>query len=343
MYINYAKLWGCSIVVFHAQTLNETGILHFRQHLLHAEVSSSVTFIEVDLSLYKQQQLPVSGRSNVGAVCGSSDAETAAASRFLMSGATERLEAMGFHWFFRVADNSRLLEPVHYDVFKSMSSAGRRYGFLSIVRDNPPCVKGLWEACEALCAQFGNCSDLRTAWPEGVVVFTNFEVSHRSVWHSEMFRQLVKRRDESSNAQWGDAAVHTVSVISSLGQNEIHRFEDIRYEAMMNPKGTRSGVSGDKASSRLLGASKLTDLDSVFQPRRFGWLGGDVASSFALPSVLCASVGDKASSGGSCGYDDPTLSRYIWLFGDSLVGTSAGDRWAEHKHITHISTIDDVL
>jgi len=54
----------------------------------------------------------------------------------------------------------------------------------------------------------------------------------------------------------------------------------------------------------------LPDFDELFLPQRFGWMGGDVATSVALPNL------DNA---------DNAPNVYIWLFGDSLVGTSSGE------------------
>lgn len=53
----------------------------------------------------------------------------------------------------------------------------------------------------------------------------------------------------------------------------------------------------------------IPELDELFFPQRFGWMGGDVATSVALPNL------DNLDSA-------PNV--YIWLFGDSLIGTSSG-------------------
>lgn len=321
MYMQYARAWSCPLVVFHSFSFNSSAIQYVRNILADHDVTLSLSFELVNLTDYDQH---IATRSS-SPICGSTDAETAAASRFLMSGAHQRLEAMGYQWFFRVADNSRLLEPVRYDIIQMLRSSGKKYGFISIVRDNPFCVKGLWEATRRLCAHVGPCSDLADIWPEGVVVFTNFEVSHWSVWHSDVFTGLVHERDQLGDAMWGDAAVHTASMISTLRQDEIHRFEDIRYEALMNPTGVQDRPL--RGGGRSVEGLRVPSLDEAFHPRRFGWMGGDVASSFALPPESCDSTLATASDGSEvCGYDDPRMSKYIWLFGDSLIGTSSASK-----------------
>lgn len=331
MYANYAKMWKCPIVVFHAASFNDTAIARFVNEQVAVDLAGSLTFVLVDLSIYIQHEESAASSGDQD-VCGSSDHETSAASRFLMSGANQRLEELGYEWFFRVADNSRLLESLHYDPFVAMKNGRWRYGFISMVRDNPTCVQGLWEAGRAVCASLGNCSDLRNLWPEGVVVFTNFEISHASVWHSPVFASLVRLRDLTSGVRWGDAAVHTVSAISSLHQSEIHRFEDIRYEALMNPTGTSHTADKRqdkwKTKAAVVQAKFIESMNAVFRPRRFGWMGGDVAASFALPSEQCSPyiAENIGTTEPYCNYGDPLLSRYIWLFGDTVVGTSSGQR-----------------
>ena len=67
----------------------------------------------------------------------------------------------------------------------------------------------------------------------------------------------------------------------------------------------------------------LPEFDELFFPQRFGWMGGDVATSIALPNL------DNADSASNV---------YIWLFGDSLVGTSSGKNYSSqcNQIITNI-------
>jgi hypothetical protein len=154
------------------------------------------------------------------------------------------------------------------------------------------------------------------------------------VWHSSVFDSLVRRRDELGGARWGDAAVHTVSVISSLHQSEIHRFEDIRYEALMNPKGAVHKQQDKWKDGAALRATPLFVLEKVFRPRRFGWMGGDVAASFALPPEACSPyLPKKEGREEECGYGGSFLTRFVWLFGDTIIGTSSAERYDEQTPI----------
>lgn len=71
---------------------------------------------------------------------------------------------------------------------------------------------------------------------------------------------------------------------------------------------TDSSKMIDVPSSKYKSRS-LPEFDELFFPQRFGWMGGDVATSIALPNL---DITDSASN------------VYIWLFGDSLIGTSSG-------------------
>jgi hypothetical protein len=107
---------------------------------------------------------------------------------------------------------------------------------------------------------------------------------------------------------WGDPVIHTVCAVAALQEREILRFTDIEYSFTYDynlHSSERTGVNSINTTRNYL-RTELLHLDEQFYPKRFGWIGGDVASSLALPSEGGA---DEAS-------------RYVWMFGDSLVGTS---------------------
>jgi hypothetical protein len=350
---------------------------------LSAAVLKTVKFVYVDLNLVpggaSQLDLPMSRQPGSGTCKGSSKPEELAASDFFVERAFVELVKMQFNWFFRFADDSRLVKPIQYDVFEMMQTYGKKYGFIGATRNTPECVMPLWDKavqrCEFLNATNGGslnklkCSDImlsETKWPRGVDVYNNFEVSHRSVWETKHFKWLLtntkqvpmssivassdssinKLMGSSSLHEFGDATIHTLNVLMSLNAIDIHRFRDVTYEL------TRRAAPKSRSEKHVT-TRPLPVLDSYFSPYRFGWLGGDVAASFALPDSKCFSIGsDKSISirkdssfvGGDCivaraqssrrteidGNVEITMenvpSRYVWLFGDSLVGTSSDKR-----------------
>ena len=93
----------------------------------------------------------------------------------------------------------------------------------------------------------------------------------------------------------------------------------------------------------------------AFKPRRFGWLGGDVGASIALPDLNeimrirkhneCAfsrlnrsgtsserfkEMVSSKSEKKCCGnIDNYRINKYIWLFGDTFIGTSSSQQRLE--------------
>lgn len=66
------------------------------------------------------------------------------------------------------------------------------------------------------------CSSLLQSWPRDVVIFSNFEISHRSLWDSpicKLFQEVEKTHPERTI--WGDAAVHTLCLIATLEQDQV--------------------------------------------------------------------------------------------------------------------------
>jgi hypothetical protein len=284
--------------------------------------------------------------------CGPRDPELFLASRFLISQAVQALRGMGYEWFFRIGDDSKLSQPVTYDIFDRLNQAGKRYGFSKIVLDNEVCLGDLWSSMVSLCGQLkgDSCSPFLEQWPVGVVVITSFEVSHYSVWESPVFRRVSLMAEQALHSggtavYWSDAAIHTVGMLAFLRQQEVEWLGDVMYSVQMNKKGTATPPLENKAKSlapveSTMRAPRLAGLNQLFQPQRFGWLGGDVAVSCALPSrqemsnVLKWSGISKDKEAAVAAAAVP--KRYLWLFGDSLIGTSSSTRcvlymlWRRH-------------
>jgi hypothetical protein len=104
---------------------------------------------------------------------------------------------------------------------------------------------------------------------------------------------------------WGDPVIHTVCAVAALQEREILRCTDIEYSFTYDynlHSNIQTGVDSIDTTRKYL-RTALHHLDEQFYPKRFGWIGGDVASSLALPS--------------EDGLDE--AFRYVWMFGDSLV------------------------
>jgi hypothetical protein len=360
-YANYVKAHPCPIVVFHFPNFNASLIDHLRQHLLVEGVRNLTHFVVVEASYlchhsrnasndcesYSTSSLPSAQR------CIPSDLEVFGASRFLVKDAVVTLHRMGYDWTFRVSDRSLLAEPIKYNLFHYLESHGLRYGFNNVVKENPNCIPHLWKKVNQLCAlPRANCTSLWSEWTEGLIVYTNFEISHKSVWKAPIFLSLLSLSLSDENYEdslyWSDAPLHTIAVATSLTSKQIHKFEDIRYSLVALVPSPESTSSSQQL--KVLPSVPMSHYNAQFQPQRFGWLGGDIGASFVLPPLRCAqlllhaheSVSKSGATNPSLCSQDAIASKSIWLFGDSLIGTSTPARYCPPS-VTPVPLISSLL
>jgi len=196
------------------------------------------------------------------------------------------------------------------------------------------------------------CNPEWTEWPKHVVIFTNFEISQAALWQSPLCRAFFDTVErDSRQAQYGDAALHTLCVLISLSKAQYRKLADVIYEGHLPPTptahtatnattshnshglnlpatatATASATASASASAAKYRLTSLAELDALFEPQRLGWLGGDVAASVLLPLPSDSTAGpQRGSEGGGGGYgrEGGVIERHVWLFGDSLVGTSS--------------------
>ena len=353
MYTGYAEKFQTDIIVFY-YNMNMEKV----QSKLHKKLLNKVIFVFIDFGskgsenrisdVDVQTELPHVGCQAAGNV------EVHLASTFFVEQAASELFDRGYTWYFRFADDSRLKTPIEFNVFEKLIQSSKKYGFISVTR---ACVDPLWKITKTHCDKLKSsnatnvCSSIllnELIWPSGVIMFTDFEISHHSLWKNSLYKWLIKQVDKTQLSSMLSTVKHDValyslpaSVIHSIGAlmilhpHEIHRFNDIRYE---NTKRAKKNLIGNKliAAEASVIATPLPVLDAFFKPYRFGWLGGDVASSFALPEASCFGIVNgkigirKDALGNACKLKNSAVMseelysmKYIWLFGDSLVGTSS--------------------
>jgi hypothetical protein len=115
-YEHYASLYPTPFVVFF-DVLGEFDVLKIDRALRAVSPRPTVTFKPVELQ-------PLSVGSS--GYCSAVDPEVQAASQFLKTRAGAVLAEMGFGWFFRFGDDSRILRPVEYDIFERMEREQKR-------------------------------------------------------------------------------------------------------------------------------------------------------------------------------------------------------------------------
>jgi hypothetical protein len=231
---------------------------------------------------------------------------------YLASQAVDMLSEK-YDWLWRLAPEALLTENVTYDPFAMLASSGKRYGYLSTMQDDTRCLTGLWDATRA----YVSVKDLEPTFfnvlPENMVFYNGFEIAHASLFTSPQYKdffEFIDRQGGMFYHRWTEANVHTLALSLLTAPHELHRFSDVGFEhwpfikqqsnRAVNKKALEHSVRG-----RSLTVSPAPELNSLFAARRLGFLGADVATSFRLPSVA--------------GYGD-----YLWLFGDTFLGTSDG-------------------
>ena len=335
MFLNYAKNWPCGFVVFHFSNFNDSIIQNVRSRWKLSDVKVDVKFVRVPFSSnHLRRQYNV---SSFQPTCSTADPELFQASRFLISHAAQMLRGMGYDWFFRIADDAKLSQVVGGDLFDRLNHGGKRYGMLKVIKDNAECFGDLWTVVSSYCREEGvSCSPFFDDWPVGVVVLTNFEISHFSLWDSPVFKRVSLTAEQALDKGireifWSDAAIHTVSMVAYLRHKEVSFLSDVQYTANMNMKGVLN-LSGNitymksNSGAKVVGTQHLPHLNNLFKAQRFGWLGGDVATSFALPSLDHTTTTLKSTGDSKTPQENCLPRRYIWLFGDSLIGTSTSTR-----------------
>jgi hypothetical protein len=288
------------------------------------------------------------------------ESRTSEISAFYLYRAAYILKQKGYEWLWRFSMSSRLKKPISYDPFKKMSSSGKRYGFLSSYRENSTCIHGLWQTALDLCSlrRSSDCSGLINKWPRNIVFFSHFEISHVSVWESaialDFFRTLFWQQSQfeiealtKSSAitrsagitWWKESIIRTLVVLVSLTSREVLRLTGVEEESHLRVSAVLTGpneargiiystkdVLESSLSAKLLGSS-IPALDTLFHPQRFGWMGGDVATSFALPDLNYVFKVMRSIDTDPAGLkSQDETSSYIWLFGDTYIGTSDNTR-----------------
>lgn len=72
-------------------------------------------------------------------------------------------------------------------------------------------------------------------WPESMIFYNNFEISHRSVWSPpstgyEEFFDYIDHLGGIYLHRWGDAPIHTLGVSMWVPDERTHAFTDIAYK-----------------------------------------------------------------------------------------------------------------
>jgi hypothetical protein len=171
------------------------------------------------------------------------------------------------------------------------------------------------------------------SWPRGVLMMSSFEVSHISVWRSDVCKGIRQSlvADTLGTQIYTDALIHTVCALASTKPTEMIKFDmkEIPYESILDVATTHKvmfeakGVSNATRDSGVYATKPLVPAyEDQFSVRDFGWMGADIISSFGFPSIADVNHDLHSSSSKDTRHRRAMPSHYVWLFGDSLIGTA---------------------
>lgn len=284
---------------------------------LRAATNSSLEFYELD-SIGAEDVPEWINRKDVRefADCGYNDDSVADRARYrYLANEAQAILAKKYDWIWRMGSNSELLEDVKFDPFLKLASEGKKFGYITAIKDDQRCVKGLWNAVR----DFVQIENIQPTFldllPEQSVFFNGFHIYHTSLWISDEYHKLFDYLDHKGGffySRWTDANVQTLALSLFTPSEQVHRFIDIGFRDAPIIEIRTTSTSLRKPLEKVweqnvqimsIHAKRSESLQPLFSARRFGYIGGDVATSIALPG-----------------------GKYLWLFGDTYVGMTDGER-----------------
>jgi len=157
-----------------------------------------------------------------------------------------------YEWIWRLDSDIEFHCDVPYDPIVRMQEAGARYGFVQIAPDvdwvQPTLVGNISSFLSTHKHLLPPGTNQRFVWRnvdkalEGTAgndewtrytFYNNWEISHRSLWQSELYTSLFEHLDRAGGffyERWSDAPIHSFGVAMSLRTEEVMQFTDMGYE-----------------------------------------------------------------------------------------------------------------
>ena len=135
---------------------------------------------------------------------------------------------VGLQYVLRLDDDSFILKPVSYDIFRLMRDRRILYGYALTWHDD--CHDGVWTVAREFMRTCNITAKFELKWRR--IFFNNFELSDLDLWLSSEYRDYIDLVDRSGGIyyhRWGDAPIKTIAVTLLIPKNRTHHFEDIVY------------------------------------------------------------------------------------------------------------------
>ncbi|KAJ3883811.1 nucleotide-diphospho-sugar transferase [Lentinula edodes] len=151
------------------------------------------------------------------------------------------MDAGALYGFVQVNEDANWVQPslarnvseFLFDYYQSHSTSADAVSINGGLPAAPPDVNHgfVWHGKEgiekALIGEAGS-----NEWTK-MCMYNNFEISHRSIWESEIYTAFFKHLDQAGGffyERWGDSPVHSFGVAMTLRKDQVMQFHDLGYQ-----------------------------------------------------------------------------------------------------------------
>ena len=135
-------------------------------------------------------------------------------------------------YIWRLDDDSCIMAPIGYDVFRLMRDRHIQYGYIKTGADRPlKCIINFHSNVSAYVRKHGITPKMQ--WSYKYAFYNNFELSDLNLWRSPEYQDYIDYIDRIGGIfyhRWGDATIKTVAVTLLLSKKQIYRFKGIAYK-----------------------------------------------------------------------------------------------------------------
>lgn len=135
-------------------------------------------------------------------------------------------------YVLRLDDDSLILRPIGYDLFRYTRANGIKYGYVAKNYESA-CVDNLWPAVDRYIEQEDIRPHFYYNWSMFLIFYNNFELSSMELWRSQSYKKYIDYIDHLGGIyynRWGDAPVKTLAITLFLPAAETHCFSDVAYK-----------------------------------------------------------------------------------------------------------------
>jgi len=240
--------------------------------------------------------------------------------------------AQEYEWQLQLPDNLQLTDYIRIDPFLLMESYHVKVGYVDKLALGLEQVGRMWFLGQAFALVSGlHYQAIQQDKGQQHTLVPRVLISHRDVWtKTDLAREFVAfLRGDRRIDGWAEptsmvATLQSVVAMMAVEEHQVHALHLMKTEGNERKETKRFAVDvlggADDISFQ---ASQATDLQPLFNARRKGWIGGDVATSFLFPPSP---------------YEVNSTNEYMWLFGDTLIGrTVRGETRAPGAYFIHNS------